>query len=76
MTLNELVRGESGIVVALCFGETEKRRLSSMGIIPGVRMTFLRTAPGGDPSEYGIMGYNIAIRRSDAENIIVKKDGG
>ena len=46
-----------------------------MGITPGVRVTCLRYAPSGNPVEYRIMGYNLALRRADAAKIVIVEDG-
>ncbi len=75
MTLNELHIGESGTVTAVVTEDAMKRRLAAMGVAPGVSIRLLRTAPSGDPLEYRIMGYNLALRKRDAEKIIIEKDG-
>ena len=48
-----------------------KQRLMSMGMIPGTKVTVLRSAPMGDPIAIGIRSYNLALRRADAEKIEV-----
>lgn len=47
-------------------------RLMEMGIIPGEEVQILRKAPLGDPLEISIMGYNLCIRKSEAQNIEVE----
>jgi len=42
-----------------------------MGVIPGVRLEVLKTAPFGDPIEVRVRGYNLAMRRSEADAIEV-----
>ncbi len=44
-----------------------------MGVTSGEVIKFERNAPLGDPQEYNIKGTNIAIRKKDAENIIIEK---
>ena len=75
MTLNDLKPGESGTVTEVISDSAMKRRLTAMGLAPGVSVRLLRSAPLGDPSEYRVMGYNLALRRRDAEGIIIEKDG-
>ena len=50
-----------------------KQRLMSMGMIPGTKVTVLRSAPMGDPIAIGIRSYNLAIRREDAALISVEQ---
>lgn len=52
-----------------------KQRLMSMGMIPGTKVTVLRSAPMGDPIAVGIRSYNLAIRREDAALISVEQIG-
>jgi len=52
-----------------------KQRLMSMGMIPGTKVTVLRSAPMGDPIAIGIRSYNLAIRREDAALISVEQIG-
>ena len=47
----------------------------SMGMIPGTKVTVLRSAPMGDPIAIGIRSYNLAIRREDAALITVEQIG-
>jgi ferrous iron transport protein A len=51
-------------------GETAiTRRLMEMGVVPGVSVRVVKTAPFGCPLEIRVRGYNLAIRRSEAESI-------
>ena len=52
-----------------------KQRLMSMGMIPGTKVTVLRSAPLGDPIAVGIRSYNLAMRREDAALISVEQIG-
>ena len=52
-----------------------KQRLMSMGMIPGTKVTVLRSAPMGDPIAIGIRSYNLAIRREDPALISVEQIG-
>jgi Fe2+ transport system protein FeoA len=43
-----------------------------MGMTPGTSVKFVRTAPLGDPINIKVRGFNLGIRRSVAQNIILK----
>lgn len=73
MTLNDLTVGERGIIIELKTESKLKRRLIDMGVTDGSEVTFLRTAPLGDPIEFMVRGYRLSIRKSEAKKIIVEK---
>lgn len=50
-----------------------KRRIMEMGFVPGTDVTVIRLAPLGDPIMVNILGYDVAIRKSDAKNILIDK---
>lgn len=47
-------------------------RLREMGLMPGTSLTLVRTAPLGDPLEIKVRGYNLTLRKSEAEHILVE----
>jgi Fe2+ transport system protein FeoA len=47
-------------------------RLREMGVQPGVSITLVRTAPLGDPLEIQVRGYNLTLRKSEAEHVLVE----
>ncbi len=47
------------------------RRLMEMGIVPGVSVRVVKTAPFGCPMEIRVRGYNLALRRAEAQAIEV-----
>ncbi|MDP1581644.1 MAG: FeoA family protein [Candidatus Didemnitutus sp.] len=47
-------------------------RLREMGLLPGTMLTFVRAAPLGDPIEIKLRGYNLTLRREEADRIIVE----
>lgn len=49
------------------------RRLMEMGVVPGVSVRVVKTAPFGCPLEIRLRGYNLALRRAEAETISVKE---
>ncbi|MBP3231285.1 ferrous iron transport protein A [Anaerovibrio sp.] len=74
MTLKEAKQGMTLRVDSI--GESLlKERLMTMGLIPGVQIKVLRSAPLGDPMAIGIRSYNLAMRRDDAAKIEVTQVG-
>ena len=49
------------------------RRLMEMGVVPGVSVKVIKTAPFGCPMQIRVRGYNLALRRAEAESISVVK---
>ena len=71
VSLKSLSDGESGIVERIELTGATKRRLIEMGITPGTRVGVLKRAPLGDPIELNLRGYELSIRKADAEMIQV-----
>ena len=71
-TLKELKVGESAKVVKLYGEGAIKRRIMDMGITKGVIITVRKVAPLGDPIELNLRGYELSIRKSDAEMIEIE----
>ena len=69
MTLAELSSGESRTVLSVRGEGVVTRRLMEMGVIPGVAVRMVKSAPFGDPIEIRVRGYSLALRRSEAEAI-------
>ncbi len=74
MTLATLNNGERGKVVALKGDNAVSKRLMEMGIVPGVSLRVVKSAPFGDPLEIRVLGYNLAVRKSEASQIEITKD--
>ena len=64
--------GESVKVKALKGEGPVKRRIMDMGITKGVEIFVRKVAPLGDPIEVNVRGYELTIRKSEAENIDVE----
>jgi ferrous iron transport protein A len=64
--------GKSAVVVRLAGEGALKRRIMDMGITKGTNITVRKVAPLGDPLEVTVRGYELTIRKADAENIIVE----
>jgi len=69
MTLAELSSGESRTVLSVRGENVITRRLMEMGVIPGVAVRMVKSAPFGDPIEIRVRGYSLALRRNEAEAI-------
>lgn len=72
MKLTELDFGKTATVVAVKEGERVTKRLMEMGIVPGVKIKVIKSAPFGDPLEIRLLGYNLAVRKNEAEVIEVE----
>lgn len=70
MTLNH-VRAGSSVKVEYLEASPLKERLMSMGVVSGTVIKVLSSAPLGDPMEINVRSYNLAMRRKDAEKIVV-----
>lgn len=68
-TLRELSIGHSATVVKLHGEGAVKRRIMDMGITKGVEITVRKVAPLGDPIEITVRGYELSIRKADAQMI-------
>ena len=72
MTLRELKVGESGVIAKVNTTGALKQRLMDMGLIKGAEVKIIKIAPLGDPIELEVSGYNLSIRKEDAQNILMK----
>jgi Fe2+ transport system protein FeoA len=64
--LTDLRKGETGVLHRLELPEDEARRLMELGFLPGTKVVFAHSAPGGDPRVYRVDGSEIALRRETA----------
>ncbi len=71
-TLKEAKIGESVRVVKLHGAGAVKRRIMDMGITKGIEVFVRKMAPLGDPLEITVRGYELSIRKRDAETIEVE----
>ena len=69
MTLAELKKGESRTVLSVRGEDMVTRRLMEMGVIPGVAVRMVKSAPFGDPLEINVRGYSLALRRNEAQSV-------
>ncbi|MCD8187014.1 MAG: ferrous iron transport protein B [Rikenellaceae bacterium] len=73
--LSELRSSERGVIVKVYGRGAFRKRITEMGFIRGKCVTVIKNAPLQDPVEYEIMGYHIALRRSEAQLIEVSVSG-
>lgn len=71
-TLAQLPIGREAKVLSIQENGAVSRRLMEMGVVPGVSVRVIKTAPFGDPLEIRVRNYNLALRRSEAQSIRVK----
>ncbi len=71
-TLREMKIGDTATVVKLHGEGAVKRRIMDMGITRGVSVHIRKVAPLGDPVEITVRGYELSIRKADAEMIEIE----
>ena len=71
-TLRQIKVGQTAKVVKLHGEGAVKRRIMDMGITKGVDVFVRKIAPLGDPVEVNVRGYELSIRKADAEMIEVE----
>ena len=71
-TLKEAKVGSTVKVVKLHGEGATKRRIMDMGLTKGVEVTVRKVAPLGDPIELTVRGYELSLRKADAEMIEVE----
>ena len=73
--LDEFSIGETGQIVKVEGEGRIRRRLFDMGVTPGASIILRKKAPLGDPIEIKIRGYELTLRKSEA-NLIILEVGG
>lgn len=71
MTLNELTIGRTAHIDSVGGAGSLRQHFLDMGVIPGAVITLRKFAPMGDPMQLELYGYELTLRRADAENITV-----
>lgn len=74
MRLSELKTGESATILKVTGHGGFRRRIMEMGFVRGQRVEVVLNAPLRDPIEYRIMGYDISLRRSEADMVVIVPD--
>lgn len=71
-TLKDVKVGQSAKVLKLHGEGAVKRRIMDMGITKGIEVKVRKVAPLGDPLELTVRGYELSLRKADAEKIEVE----
>ena len=71
-TLKQATVGETVKVVKLHGEGAIKRRIMDMGLTKGVEVSVRKVAPLGDPVEVTVRGYELSLRKADAEMVEVE----
>ena len=71
-TLKQVKVGESAVIEKLHGEGALKRRIMDMGLTKGTEVYVRKVAPLGDPMELTVRGYELSVRKADAETIEVK----
>ena len=71
-TLREVKVGESAVILRLHGEGALKRRIMDMGLTKGTEVYVRKVAPLGDPMELTVRGYELSLRKADAEMIEVE----
>ncbi|MBS7311626.1 MAG: ferrous iron transport protein A [Treponema sp.] len=72
MTLKEVKPGTTVLVTKVSGEGAIKRRIMDMGITKGIEIYVRKVAPLGDPVEVSVRGYELSVRKADAELIDVE----
>ena len=73
---DQLNPGESGIVTKVGGQGALRRRLLDMGITPKTKIFLVKAAPMGDPLELSLRGFDLSIRKADAQYIELEIEDG
>ena len=71
-TLRDVKIGQTAVIKRLHGEGALKRRIMDMGLTRGVEVHVRKVAPLGDPMELNVRGYELSVRKSDAQQIEVR----
>jgi Fe2+ transport system protein FeoA len=74
--LSEVGVGQSGTIIKVLGEGRVRRRLFDMGVTPSAKFVLRKKAPLGDPIEITLRGYELTLRKGEANLIIVNLDEG
>ena len=72
-TLKDATVGETVKVARITGSGPIKRRIMDMGIVKGVEIYIRKVAPLGDPFEITVRGFELSLRKADAELIMLEE---
>lgn len=70
--LSGLKPGSRGVIVGIQIPPEKRGRLLEMGVLVGTSVELIRLAPLGDPVEIKVRGYNLSLRKHEADQITVR----
>lgn len=70
--LTSVALGTTVTVAEINLSPASRPRLMEMGLLVGTKVELVRFAPMGDPVEIKVRGYNLTLRKSEAEQILVR----
>ncbi len=73
--LTSLGLGKTATVAEINLPPASRTRLMEMGLLVGTKVELVRFAPMGDPLEIKVRGYNLTLRKHEAEQILVRVSG-
>ncbi len=71
--LSDFSIGEIGVIAKVDGEPRIKRRLFDMGVTPGTEVYLRKKAPLGDPLEVTIRGYELTLRKTEAERVLMEE---
>ena len=71
-TVSRMKRGEKGVVTHVGSSGALRRRIIDMGLTPGCTVIMRKIAPLGDPMEINVRGYELSLRKKEADEITVE----
>ena len=74
--LTSVALGTTATVAEIKLPAEQRPRLMEMGLLVGTTVELVRFAPMGDPVEIKVRGYNLTLRKHEAEQILVKVASG
>lgn len=75
LRIKDLSPGQEAVLAGYTEVESGyKRRLLAMGLTKGTKVKLLKIAPLGDPVEVEVRGFNLSLRKAEADALILEKD--
>jgi ferrous iron transport protein A len=72
ISLSQMTKGDAATIKHYPKVGSAFIRLREMGLLPGTKITLVRVAPMGDPLEIKVRGYNLTLRKSEADHVSVE----
>lgn len=72
--LTSITFGTTATIAEINLPPTSRPRLMEMGLLVGTKVELVRFAPMGDPVEIKVRGYNLTLRKNEAEQILVREN--